>query len=101
MKKAIMVWEDVCICMHNDILGNMPIEHAQACACGSFGRWFYAGGIGGTCPRNKSTEQSAILPTRGICRNPREPVEFNLQNADWQNFYSVGALLQKEFGLCL
>ena len=49
----------------------------------------YASGIGGTCPWNKSVEQSAIPPTHGICGNPWKPTEFNPQNADWQIFYSV------------
>ena len=42
MKKTLLVWEDVCIYTYNDILGNMCIEHVQACACECFGHRFYA-----------------------------------------------------------
>ena len=93
MKKALLVQEDVLICANNDIVGNMCIENAQACTCGSFGRWFYASSIDRTFSQNKSAEQPAISPTRGICGNPREQTDFNPPNADWQNVFSVGALL--------
>ena len=42
---------------------------------------------------NFSAEQPAILPTRRICVNPREPADINPRNADWQNFYYIGALV--------
>ena len=46
-------------------------------------------------PADLSVEQSTI-PTHRICGNPWEPAEFNPQNEDWQNFYSVGVLFHKD-----